>query len=137
MMRSRPPGGTTPGVGPEIRHAVKIVGPSDEKARGIRLPLMPGLDGLRALAVVAVLPYHAGLAWLPGGFLGVEVFFVVSGYLITALLVTEWRQRGRIDLKTSWLRRAHRLLCRRSTEDRYQGRRPRNEAPGMRRRKTR
>ncbi len=71
---------------------------------------MPGLDGLRALAVVAVLLYHAGLAWIPGGFLGVEVFFVISGYLITALLVTEWRQRGRINLKTFWLRRARRLL---------------------------
>ena len=44
---------------------------------------MPGLDGLRALSVVAVLLYHAGMPWLPGGFLGVEVFFVISGYLIT------------------------------------------------------
>src|SRR3712207_9270046 len=71
---------------------------------------MPGLDGLRALAVVAVLLYHADLPWIPGGFLGVEVFFVISGYLITALLLAEWRQRGRIDLKTFWLRRARRLL---------------------------
>jgi peptidoglycan/LPS O-acetylase OafA/YrhL len=65
---------------------------------------------LRAFAVIAVLLYHADLAWIPGGFLGVEVFFVISGYLITALLLTEWRQRGRIDLKTFWLRRARRLL---------------------------
>jgi peptidoglycan/LPS O-acetylase OafA/YrhL len=65
---------------------------------------------LRALAVIAVLLYHADLAWIPGGFLGVEVFFVISGYLITALLLAEWRQRGRIDLKTFWLRRARRLL---------------------------
>ena len=71
---------------------------------------MPGLDGLRALAVIAVLLYHAELAWIPGGFLGVEVFFVISGYLITALLLAEWRQRGRIDLKAFWLRRARRLL---------------------------
>ena len=76
----------------------------------MRLPRMPGLDGLRALAVVAVLLYHAGLAWMPGGFLGVEVFFVISGYLITALLVAEWRQRGRIDLGAFWMRRARRLL---------------------------
>ncbi|MCD6053473.1 MAG: acyltransferase 3 [Rubrobacteraceae bacterium] len=65
---------------------------------------------MRALAVIAVLLYHADLAWIPGGFLGVEVFFVISGYLITALLLAEWRQRGRIDLKTFWLRRARRLL---------------------------
>jgi peptidoglycan/LPS O-acetylase OafA/YrhL len=65
---------------------------------------------LRAFAVIAVLLYHADLTWIPGGFLGVEVFFVISGYLITALLLTEWRQRGRIDLKTFWLRRARRLL---------------------------
>jgi peptidoglycan/LPS O-acetylase OafA/YrhL len=76
----------------------------------VRLPYSPGLDGLRAFAVIAVLLYHAQLAWIPGGFLGVEVFFVISGYLITALLLAEWRQRGRIDLKTFWLRRARRLL---------------------------
>ena len=76
----------------------------------VRLPYSPGLDGLRAFAVIAVLLYHADLAWIPGGFLGVEVFFVISGYPITALLLAEWRQRGRIDLKTFWLRRARRLL---------------------------
>ena len=54
---------------------------------GVRLPYSPGLDGLRALAVIAVLLYHADLAWIPSGFLGVEVFFVISGYLITALLL--------------------------------------------------
>jgi peptidoglycan/LPS O-acetylase OafA/YrhL len=71
---------------------------------------MPGLDGLRALAVIAVLLYHAGLAWIPGGFLGVEVFFVLSGYLITALLLAEWRAHGSVALKTFWWRRARRLL---------------------------
>jgi peptidoglycan/LPS O-acetylase OafA/YrhL len=74
------------------------------------LPYRPGLDGLRALAVIAVLLYHAELVWIPGGFLGVEVFFVISGYLITALLLAEWRARGRVDLKLFWLRRARRLL---------------------------
>jgi peptidoglycan/LPS O-acetylase OafA/YrhL len=48
------------------------------------LAYMPGLDGLRAIAVLAVVLYHAGFWWLPGGFLGVEVFFVISGYLITS-----------------------------------------------------
>ncbi|HET7478183.1 MAG TPA: acyltransferase family protein [Rubrobacteraceae bacterium] len=81
-----------------------------ETKRGVRLPHMPGLDGLRAFAVIAVLLYHADLGWIPGGFLGVEVFFVISGYLITALLLAEWRQRGRIDLKGFWYRRARRLL---------------------------
>ncbi|HLL39403.1 MAG TPA: acyltransferase family protein [Rubrobacteraceae bacterium] len=77
---------------------------------GVRLPYLPGLDGLRALAVIAVLLYHAELPWIRGGFLGVEVFFVISGYLITTLLLTEWHQQGRIDLVGFWLRRARRLL---------------------------
>jgi peptidoglycan/LPS O-acetylase OafA/YrhL len=82
----------------------------DRGGGGVRLPYLPGLDGLRALAVIAVLLYHAELPWIPGGFLGVEVFFVISGYLITALLLAEWRQLGRIDLKAFWLGRARRLF---------------------------
>ena len=89
---------------------------SNEPVRGgsanpeVRLSYCPGLDGLRALAVSAVLLYHADLPFIPGGFLGVEVFFVISGYLISALLLAEWRQKGRINLKDFWLRRARRLL---------------------------
>lgn len=93
---------------------------SAERPRKVSLSYLPGLDGLRAISVVAVLLYHGrdlGIDWLPeGGFLGVEVFFVISGYLITALLLAEYRNhatangRGRIDLKGFWLRRARRLL---------------------------
>jgi peptidoglycan/LPS O-acetylase OafA/YrhL len=82
----------------------------ERRGEGVRLPYLPGLDGMRALAVFAVLLYHAQLPWIPGGFLGVEVFFVISGYLITALLLAEWRQLGRINLKAFWLGRARRLL---------------------------
>ncbi|WP_242652776.1 acyltransferase family protein [Intrasporangium flavum] len=69
-----------------------------------------GLDGLRALAIVGVLVYHLDAAWLPGGFLGVDVFFVVSGFLITTLLVREHGRTGRIAFGQFWLRRARRLL---------------------------
>lgn len=74
------------------------------------LPYLPSLDGLRAVAVISVIIYHANKAWLGGGFLGVEVFFVISGYLITTLLVTESATTGRISLKSFWWRRARRLL---------------------------
>ena len=101
--RQLPPAEASRGCGETVERNPRTSG-------GVRLPFMPGLDGLRALAVVAVLLYHAELPWIPGGFLGVEVFFVISGYLITALLLAEWRQRSRIDLKAFWLRRARRLL---------------------------
>ncbi len=78
--------------------------------RAPRLPYLPGLDGLRAVAVAGVLLYHAGVAWMPGGFLGVDVFFVLSGYLITSLLLAELGTGGRIDLWRFWLGRARRLL---------------------------
>ena len=74
------------------------------------LPYMPGLDGLRALAVVAVIAYHSEIESVPGGFLGVEIFFVISGYLITALLLEEFNLNSAINLRQFWGRRARRLL---------------------------
>ncbi|HZV27499.1 MAG TPA: acyltransferase family protein [Acidothermaceae bacterium] len=71
---------------------------------------LPGLDGLRAIAVIGVLLYHAGVGWLPGGFLGVDLFFVISGFLITSLLLSEARAAGRVSLRQFYLRRARRLL---------------------------
>ena len=82
---------------------------SDARASG-RMPYLPALDGIRALAVAAVVLYHAGVFWLPAGFLGVDVFFVVSGFLITALLVAEFDRDQRVDLRAFWIRRARRLL---------------------------
>src|SRR5918997_4855225 len=94
-----------------VRHTVRGAAGRVRRPAGTgSLPYLPGLDGLRALAVIAVLLYHAGLPWIPGGFLGVEVFFVISGYLITSLLLAEWHGRGRVDLKAFWLGRARRLL---------------------------
>ena len=84
--------------------------PGAPKRQLSRVPYLPGLDGMRALAVVAVMLYHANHHWLSGGFLGVEVFFVISGYLITLLLIGEHERNGRIDLSEFWLRRARRLL---------------------------
>ena len=71
---------------------------------------LPALDGLRALAVAAVLAFHGGMPWARGGFLGVDAFFVLSGFLITSLLVAEWERTGRIRLGAFWLRRVRRLL---------------------------
>jgi len=74
------------------------------------LGYQPALDGLRAFAVASVMLYHAGLHWVVGGYLGVDLFFVLSGFLITSLLVQEWAGNGRIDFKAFWIRRARRLL---------------------------
>jgi peptidoglycan/LPS O-acetylase OafA/YrhL/lysophospholipase L1-like esterase len=71
---------------------------------------LPGLDGLRALAVLAVVAYHLGLGWAPGGMLGVGVFFTLSGYLITDLLLAEYHRTGRLALADFWRQRARRLL---------------------------
>jgi peptidoglycan/LPS O-acetylase OafA/YrhL len=74
------------------------------------LPYVAALDGIRAIAVAGVLLYHAGVASFPGGFFGVDVFFVLSGFLITSLLLSERESTGAIDLVRFWIRRARRLL---------------------------
>jgi peptidoglycan/LPS O-acetylase OafA/YrhL len=75
-----------------------------------RLAYLPGLDGVRAFAVAAVMIYHGGLSLATGGFMGVDTFFVLSGFLITSLLVAEWRGTLTIRLGAFWARRARRLL---------------------------
>src|SRR5689334_20249276 len=88
-------------------------------SQGTKIRYLPALDGLRAFAVAGVICYHGSLSWAGGGFLGVDAFFVLSGFLITTLLLREWRSSthgtewnavGRIDLKGFWTRRARRLL---------------------------
>jgi peptidoglycan/LPS O-acetylase OafA/YrhL len=71
---------------------------------------MPGLDGLRAVAVLAVIAFHLGFGWAPGGLLGVGIFFTLSGYLITDILLSQLSRRGHIKLGRFWLARARRLL---------------------------
>lgn len=73
-------------------------------------PRLAGLDGLRAIAVIAVIVFHLGNGLLPGGFIGVDVFFVISGFLITTLLLREHGETGHIRVRSFWARRARRLL---------------------------
>jgi len=90
--------------------------PLPDTSRGTQVPReprrqrIPALDGMRAFAIVAVLLYHANFSWAQGGFLGVDVFFVLSGFLITGLLVGEHSRTGRIRLRIFYLHRARRLL---------------------------
>jgi peptidoglycan/LPS O-acetylase OafA/YrhL len=84
--------------------------PEDAVGGSSRFGYVPPLDGIRAFAVLAVMAYHGGVGWEQGGFLGVDAFFVLSGFLITSLLVDEWRGTGSIGLGAFWARRARRLL---------------------------
>ena len=86
-------------------NGAKAQAPARPKSRYI-----PSLDGLRAFAVLAVIAYHMGMPWATGGLLGVTIFFVLSGYLITSLLVIEFQGTGRINLPDFWLRRIRRLF---------------------------
>lgn len=71
---------------------------------------MTGLDGLRAISVLAVIAYHLHFRWAEGGLLGVEIFFVLSGYLITDQILFEWRMRSGFSIIQFWIRRMRRLL---------------------------
>ncbi len=82
---------------------------TDTTLRRPTLRHQPGLDGLRGLAVVAVVLFHADLEWMSGGFLGVSVFFTLSGFLITSLLLAEFEQHRSVDLRAFWSRRLRRL----------------------------
>ena len=84
--------------------------PAPSRASFPAMGYQPSLDGLRALSVGVVLLYHAGFSWMHGGFFGVEVFFVVSGFLITSLLIDEHDRNDRIAFATFWNRRARRLF---------------------------
>ena len=104
---------TTTLGGPDPRYWCSMASwppPQPQRPQISHVPYLPGLDGLRALAVIAVMLYHANHEWLGGGFLGVEVFFVISGYLITLLLIAEHERTGKVRLGQFWRRRARRLL---------------------------
>jgi peptidoglycan/LPS O-acetylase OafA/YrhL len=96
------------------KHPKKHNRSTKEQRTAIEQPLknkyITGLDGLRAIAVLAVIAYHLNFDWVAGGLLGVTVFFVLSGYLITDLLISEFVTTDRINFKTFWIRRARRLL---------------------------
>ena len=70
----------------------------------------PALDGLRAVAVTMVLLFHGGVGWMRGGYIGVSIFFTLSGFLITTLLITEFGTSGRVGVTSFWARRARRLM---------------------------
>ena len=101
-------GPAAPAISPEHSPPAPIERPAPQFEPSVRY--LPALDGMRALAVAAVLLYHGDVSWLPGGFLGVEVFFVISGYLITSLLLAERQSTGATAYLAFWARRARRLL---------------------------
>ena len=94
--------GSQHGAAGDTQHSVTHKNPD-----GTRIP---SLDGIRAIAIIAVLLFHGGLSWMAGGFLGVDVFFVLSGFLITTLLIREWASRSQISLTGFYKRRMRRLL---------------------------
>ncbi|MBV8949538.1 MAG: acyltransferase, partial [Actinobacteria bacterium] len=110
LVRTRRGVGAKGGVVAAPRPPGALPSPTSTPARRVTLEFVPGLDGIRAVAVIAVMVFHAGVPHSKGGFLGVDTFFVLSGYLITSLLLTEWRRTETISLRAFWARRARRLL---------------------------
>jgi peptidoglycan/LPS O-acetylase OafA/YrhL len=98
--------------GSQTTKARRVTGapPADEPGSGTAEQRSGVLDGVRAVAIISVLLFHAGATWLPGGFLGVDVFFVLSGFLITSILLRELRESGRISFRDFYAARARRLL---------------------------
>ena len=93
-----------------MRSPAAALGHANTLAQSQDHGFQPETQGMRALSVLAVVFAHAGVSGLAGGFIGVDVFFVISGFLITRLLVAELARTGRIDLLAFWARRARRLL---------------------------
>ncbi len=102
----------SPGPAPDTSISWRSDPDADHEASSLprSFPHRPALDGLRAVAVGAVIAYHFGAEELTGGFLGVDLFFVLSGYLITSLLLVEWGRTSKIAFGAFWARRARRLL---------------------------
>ena len=99
-----------PIVEPGGNAAADIRGTTVDAPTAVTGQYLPALDGLRAFAVAGVFAYHLGFGWASGGYLGVDLFFVLSGFLITSLLIEEWVTTARIRLGSFWARRARRLL---------------------------
>jgi peptidoglycan/LPS O-acetylase OafA/YrhL len=93
---------------PEVARAP--ADPPADTPGGVDLEFRGDVEGLRAVAVLLVVLYHSGVSWLPGGFVGVDVFFVISGFLITGLLLREHEKRGRISIPGFYARRSRRIL---------------------------
>ena len=110
VRETRPPGSALSN-GASSNGADTNGAPTNRASTPARLGYIPALDGVRALAVAAVLVYHGDLGWFSGGFLGVDVFFVLSGYLITSVLLDAWRRNGgHLGLARFYVHRARRLL---------------------------
>src|ERR1700722_11673183 len=95
----------------EGKHAVRIEhAAAEDPPHAVSGRYLPALDGVRALAILTVIAYHLGYGWASGGYLGVDLFFVLSGFLITSLLVEERVTTGLLRFGAFWGRRARRLL---------------------------